>query len=203
MPTTGETYAHLPAQSAFASWRSGIGSRPFPVNISASGDRAIQPWVKTDSGQIPPRQLTAGSDLNVTAEGPWVTLIDAGILDFDSGAGWKPSTLKNPAHVMTPANYGEVTSVANFGFRGALFNANEPIQPAIANLPGPIPDPRRPMWNVLPAARYNERVTNSNIATMITNNANVENQNAYPVTFTPTGVASLNPYGGPMQEVLL
>lgn len=206
----GDTVAHLPAQSAFASWRSRVGSYPFPVAITASGDRAAAPWVTTESNEAPPRQLTAGSDLNKTAEGPWLNIIDAGTIDF-SGAwphgapyDWKvPSTLREIYHQNIGGNYGSVTSLSNFSWRNWLFNANEPLLPAIGNLPIS-PDPRRPMWNNLPAVDpYRQRVTNPNAIAGFNNNVGVEDQNAYSVTFTPTGVASLNPSGATQGEVLL
>lgn len=185
-------------------WRSGVASRPFPASISASGDRAPAPWVKTDSNQPPPRQLTAGSDLNVTAEGPWLWLQDAGlVIDFNQGAAWVPNTLRQIFNRNVAGNYGSISSLANWSFRSWAFSPNVPgATPTIGMLPGPISNPKRPMWNNLPAAQYRVLVVNPNYPPMTTQ-ANIENQNAYSLSFNQAGVASLNPTGGTQGPVLV
>lgn len=190
-------------QSAFLSWRSAIGGHPFPGQISASGDRSPGPGVKTDSGTMPPRQLQAGSNLNKTAEGPWLNVLDAGlVIDFNDGAAWPRNNFKEIYHQNINGNYGSVSSLANFGYRGTAFPGNHPGTTATIGLLPITPSASRPMWNNLPSAQYNLRVVNPNNVPM-TNQANIENQNAYSLSFNQAGVASLNPTGQTMGQVLL
>jgi hypothetical protein len=185
------------------SWRASIGTVPKNLAISASGDRAIAPWVKTESYEIPPRQLTAGSDLNVTAEGPWPYIIDASVLTYDSGTAWRPSTLREIFNHNVGGNYGSVTSLANFNFRNAAFGAYQAGKMGVIGLlPNTMPNPKRPMWNNLPSAQYNLRVPSSS-RVPIDQNTNYENINAYSLSFQQTGSASLNTTGAPQTEVLL
>lgn len=188
-------------QSAFLSWRSKVGAGLDGIAISATGDRPISPWVKTDSGQMPPRQLTAGSDLNVTAEGPWPYLVDA-IPNIDPWQ-WRPSTLREVATHNVGGNYGLVTSVANFSFRNAAFGPSQSGRMGVIGLlPNTMPNPYRPMWNNLPAAQYNLRVPSSSTVP-ISQNSNYESINAYSLAFNQSGVASLNSTGAAQSEVLL
>lgn len=175
-----------------------------PINTGL--DEAAQPWVPTDSGQEPPRQLTAGSDLNRPAEGPWRPIIDAGTIDFKPGAAaWPPNSFRTLVTTKTPANYGEESSVANFGFRKWAFN----VDPAngewvsIGMLPGPVPNASRPMWNNLTKSHtWNLRVTNPTQAKsgeLVTYNAN-----KYSLAGTSfNNAASLNASGAQQGEVLL
>lgn len=175
--------------------------RPQPV-ISSGPNLPPRPWVKTDSGTPPPRQLTAGSDLNRTAEGPWLTLIDAGSIDYHDNAGWTPNTLANPRNINVRGNYGEVTSVANFNSRKWAFPfTNE--RPEIAFLPGPIPNPHRPMWNNLVPIVYGLRVTNPT-QVKASQSARFNPASRYSASAgSYNEAASLNPSGASMQEVLL
>lgn len=194
------------AQSALfnGSWRASIGTVPKNLAITASGERAATPWVKTDSYLLPPRQLTAGSDLNVTAEGPWAPLQDAGlVIDFNSGAAWIPSTLRQIFNHNVGGNYGSVTSLANFGFRNARYGAYQAGKMGVIGLlPNTSPNPKRPMWNNLPSAQYNLRVPNAN-RVPVNQQVNYESVNQYSLSFQQSGSASLNPTGAPLTEVLL
>ena len=175
-----------------------------PINTGL--DEAAQPWVPTDSGTEPPRQLTAGSDLNRPAEGPWRPIIDAGTIDFKPGAAaWPPNSFRTLVTTKTPANFGEESSVANFGFRKWAFN----VDPAngewvsIGMLPGPVPNASRPMWNNLTKSHtWNLRVTNPTQAKsgeLVTYNAN-----KYSLAGTSfNNAASLNVSGAQQGEVLL
>lgn len=190
----------------WSGWRSWFSVAPMPEipSFSAFGGRAAEPWVPTDSGQLPPRQLTAGSDLDRTAEGPWRPIIDAGLLDYKGGsAAWRPSTLQTVKSVKLPANYGEVTSLTNFSFKNAAFPADEVGMPSIGLLPGPIPNPHRPMWNNLPGTNvYHMRVANPT-KTRLTELRNT-NANKYAMSGNPyAGSASLNTSGTFQSEVLL
>lgn len=206
MTTVVESLHAVGNQSALfnGSWRASIGTVPKNIAISATGDRAATPWVKTESYEDPPRQLTAGSDLNVTAEGPWAPLQDAGlVIDFNQGAAWVPSTLRQIFNHNVGGNYGSVTSIANFGFRNAAFGIYQAGKMAVIGLlPNTMPNPKRPMWNNLPTAQYNLRVPSSSWVPTA-QQANWESQNAYSLSFTPTGAASLNATGAPQTEILL
>ena len=174
--------------------------------ITTGEDEAAQPYVNTDSGSEPPRQLTAGSDLNKPAEGPWPPIIDAGTIDFKPGsAAWPPNSFRTLVITKTPANYGEDTSIANFAYRGWAFN----VDPAdhewasIGMLPGPIPTGNRPMWNNLTKSHtWNQRVNNPTQAKngeLVTYNAN-----KYSLAGTSfNNAASLNVSGAQQGEVLL
>jgi hypothetical protein len=190
-------------QTAFLSWHNKIGAGT-QVAISATGDRPISPWVNTDSGQRPPRQLTAGSSLNKTAEGPWPYLLDAGlVIDYNQGASWPPSSLREVANHNVAGNYGLVSSLAKFSFRNAAFGPNQSGKMGVIGLlPNTSPNPHRPMWNNLPAAQYNLRVPSSSRVPDVSN-ANWENVNAYSLSFNQSPVASLNPTGATQSEVLL
>lgn len=194
------------AQSALfnGSWRASIGTVPKNLAITASGERAATPWVKTDSYTLPPRQLTAGSDLNVTAEGPWAPLLDAGlVVDFNDGAAWVPSTLRQIFNHNVGGNYGSVTSLANFSFRNAAYGPNQAgVMGVVGLLPNTSPNPKRPMWNNLPSAQYNLRVPSSS-RVPAAQQANFEGINAYSLSFQQSGTASLNSGGAPQTEVLL
>lgn len=175
-----------------------------PINTGL--DDAAQPWVPTDSGTEPPRQLTAGSDLDKPAEGPWRPIIDAGTIDFKPGAAaWPPNSFRTLVVIKTPANYGQESSVANFSFRRWAFN----VDPAngewasIGMLPGPIPNASRPMWNNLTKSHtWNQRVTNptqAKVGELVTYNAN-----KYSLAGTSfNNAASLNLSGAQQGEVLL
>lgn len=151
----------------WAGWRSWFAEQS-EVPITTSLSRAAEPWVKTDSRVRPRRVLTSGSDLNRTAEGPWRPLIDAGRLAYGPPAAqgdtyeWPANRLRNvQVTPYTPANYGSVSSLANFSFRHWAFPAPTlPDTPTVGRLPGPIPDPHRPMYDNLPPALYNMRVAN-------------------------------------------
>lgn len=169
--------------------------------ISHGLTRAAEPWVKTNSGAVPTRQLTSGSSLNKTAEGPWAPLIDSFVLLFKSGTAWRPSTLHTVTPSKAPPNYGSITSSANFGFRSWTFPTGGPIS-SIGMLPGPIPNPRRPMWNNLPAVLYGLRVPNTN-RIKIGQRTN-KNANAYSISGNPySQSASLNRSGAFQGEVLV
>lgn len=174
--------------------------------ITTGEDQAARPWVKTDSGVQPPRQLTAGSDLNKPAEGPWAPLIDAGLLDYKPGsAAWPPNSYRNVSVVKQDANYGQETSTAHFSYRQWAFN----IDPAnnewasIGMLPGPIPNATRPTYNNLTKSHtWNMRVVNNTQAKfgeLVTYNAN-----KYSIGGTSfSQSASLNTSGTMQGEVVL
>lgn len=162
---------------------------------------AAMPYVNTDSGTPPRRQLTSGSTLNRPAEGPWRPLIDASSIDFHDNSAWVPSVLRNPRVVKIEGNYGEVTSTANFNSRFWAFPVTNET-PEIGFLPGPIPNARRPMWNNLLPVVYGLRVTNPT-QTKVYQSAQ-RNANRYPISGgNYNAAASLNPSGASMQEVLL
>lgn len=180
------------------SWLLGQGNIP-PITRGLT--RAAEPWVKTNSGSLPTRQLTSGSDLNKPAEGPWAPLIDSSTLIFDSGAAWRPNAFREVTVTKRGANYGSITSLANFGFRSWTYPANGPT-PSIGMLPGPAPSGRRPMWNNLPPMQYNLRVANPT-RTKVGQRTN-KNVNAYSVGGNPyNGSASLNRTGAYQGEVIV
>lgn len=182
------------------SWRAGIGTVP-KVAISAWGDKAAEPWVETESYELPPRQLTAGSDLNVTAEGPWPPFNEE-ISTVDRWQ-WRLSVLRQIFNHNVGGNYGAVTSLANFGFRNSAFGPDQAGKMGVLGLlPNTTPNPKRPMWNNLPSAQYNLRVPGSSNVP-INQNTNYESINAYSLSFSQSGVASLNSSGGTQTEVLL
>jgi hypothetical protein len=173
--------------------------------ISTGEDEAATPYVTTNAGKQPRRQLTSGSTLNKPATGPWPPIIDAGLIDFKAGTAWAPNGYRTVQVNKSPANYGDETSVANFGFRHWAF----PIDPAngewssIGMLPGPDPSGRRPMWNNLTKSHtWNQRVlnpTNTKNGELATINANKYSMagGAY------NNPASLNASGTQQGEVLL
>jgi len=121
--------------------------------------RAVEPWVNTNSGTVPPETLSSGSDLNKPAEGPWSPLIDAGNIQYKGGAAWPANSFQTVQVQKEGANYGSVTSGANFGFRRWAFPAYGTRQAAVGKLPI-VNDPWRPMWNNLPATLYHQMVVN-------------------------------------------
>jgi hypothetical protein len=180
------------------SW--GLGMRQGQLSAGSDLNRAPIPWVKTDSKKRPKRVLTSGSDLNKTATGPFPPLIDSGLIQYKAGnSAWPPNRYRTFEVTRTPANYGQNTSVARFGFRGWEFPTNVPGQlPSIGFLPGPIPEPHRPMWNVLTqGALYRMRVVNPTTAKAIVQ----RNANAYSLsggTYSKTAsLSSITFKGGP------
>lgn len=89
--------------------------------------------------------LTSGSDFDNTAQSsgprylPWPRIINGMVKFFNS---WRPNRLRQVYNQNLPGNYGAVTSVANFGFRGREFYG-------IGSYPQPTPFPWRPMYNNL------------------------------------------------------
>jgi len=149
------------AWAGMRSW--GLGVRQGRLTAGSDVNRAAIPWVKTNSTERPPRFLTSGSDLNKTATGPYPPLINSSVIQYKAGnAAWPANEYRTQQIVRIPANYGSNTSIARFQSRGWEFPVNVPGQlPSIGFLPGPIPDPHRPMWNVLAqGAMYHMRVEN-------------------------------------------
>ena len=185
---------------AWAGMLSWFMVRPQPT-ISRGQNMAALPYVPTDSNTPPRHQLTSGSTLNRAAEGPWRPLIDAGAIDFHDNAGWTPNALANPRVIKIGGNYGEVTSIANFNGRRWAFPATEET-PEIAFLPGPIPNPHRPMWNNLVPIVWGMRVVNPTQTK--TYQSAKRNANRYSMSGGDfNSPASLNASGATMQEVLL
>jgi hypothetical protein len=89
--------------------------------------------------------LTSGTDLDNAAQSsgprglPWPRIINGMVKFFNS---WRPNTLRQVHNQNLNGNYGAITSVANFGFRGREFYG-------VGSYPQPTPYPWRPMWNNL------------------------------------------------------
>lgn len=156
-------------------------------------------------------QLTSGSDLNRAAT-PWRKILDAGIKMFTA---WVPNSLKPIWTINTPANYGSVSSIANYGFRWPEYGAGakpfgrliqsagvggtsvirsltavaSPPLGGIGNYPT-IRDPTRPEYNNLQGVVYNLRVVDPNVA-QAADLLQYQVIQVGPTDFTPTGGAQL------------
>jgi hypothetical protein len=163
----------------------------------------------------PPWALSAGSDLDVTAEGgpyqsapltsgssldkaqqgaPWPGIINGAIKFFNS---WRPNALRQIANHNVAGNYGSETGKANFGWRDYEFNDYASAQGggSQALYPGTVANPFRPMWNNLVPLIYGLRVLNpvmNGSEQFTTQPQTTVSQFTTPVDFTPTGTASLS-----------
>lgn len=136
--------------------------------------------------------LTAGSDLDKAIAGaPWPALIDGFIKIWTA---FRPNSFRDVTPTKEPANYGSLTSLANFGFRHQLYPVGGAWN-SQAGYPGPVPSEKRPMWNnVLPIV-WNLRVVNPVAGGSVDSTV----QGAYtlqnyknPTEYTPAGTASLS-----------
>lgn len=136
--------------------------------------------------------LTSNTDLSKSQVGaPWPGLIDAFAKIWTA---FKPNTFRNVTPTKEPANYGSLTSLANFGFRNQIYPVNG-YWNSQAGYPGPVPSAVRPMWNNVLAIVWNLRVVNpvagGSVDSTVQAHYVVQNYNN-PTEFTPAGTASLS-----------
>jgi hypothetical protein len=117
------------------------------LDLAAQPDQYVVPSGPLEILITPGQEviLTSGSDLDNTAVSsgprglPWPSIINGMIKFFNA---WRPNSLRQVHHQNIPGNYGAVTSVANFGFRGREFFG-------VGSYPQPTPFPWRPTYNNL------------------------------------------------------
>ncbi len=136
-----------------------------------------------------PSELTAGSDLNRASSG-WPTLLDGGAKFWNNG--WRKSVLREVQAHNNPGNYGLVSSKANWLFRYRAFGG-------IGNMPGPVPNPYRPMYQNLTPIQWRTLVPNPNITGTTTEQHGPITIQTEPSTWQGANTASLMKTG----EVLL
>lgn len=180
---------------------------PSPAALTAGSDlnRATKPGVQWITGGD---SLSSGSQLNRAQIGaPWPSLIDGGFKYF-------PAWIRNAFHdwfkVSIPANYGGQSSRANFGFNDPEYEPGELVRnsarrgnmlvdagPVVGLYPGPVPNARRPMYNVLAPISWRNLVVNENQIAAFGQPASQEGILTVPMEFTPTGTGSLSTTGTP------
>lgn len=124
--------------------------------------------------------LTAGSDLDKPSY-PQPQFLAAGHKAFTSFRpnGFMPFTARR-----APANFGSVSSTANYGFRYSEYG------PGIGLYPGTVPSASRPMWNNLVPIQWHLRDLDPQA--MAQTRVQVPVVQIGPSDFTPTGTASLS-----------
>lgn len=138
-----------------------------------------------DMQAIGPDTLTAGSDLDRTAVGPWPKLL-ASFSTFWNN--FKPQTLKDLTRVKIPANYGELGSAVHWYNRQWEFgNYQDTPQGLIAAYPGSANDAHRPMFNILTPVVFGMQVLPESELQSQSN----QNLIQLPAEFIPGGTASL------------
>lgn len=133
-----------------------------------------------------PRAITSGSELNRTAIGPWPAIEDAGT-KLDNA--YRPNGFHEEIRVKIPANYGGVSSAADYQARHPLYAPGNDGQGmgAVANYPGPVPNPTGPTYNNLEATIWQQQVlTKQNL-----NPSSYQNLSTVPTNFQPAGTATL------------
>jgi hypothetical protein len=138
----------------------------------------------------PRSELSSGSDLNRASSG-WPALLDSLNAKLVNG-GWVPSKLREVEAHNEIGNYGMVSSKANWLFRYRAFGG-------IGNMPGPVPNPYRPMWQELTPITWRTLVPNANIAGTTTEQHGPIVIQTQPSTWQGANTASLMKTG----EVLL
>jgi hypothetical protein len=136
-----------------------------------------------------PSPLSSDAALNNAAVGAWPEILDNGI---KFKGGWVPNKLREVAARNIPGNYGLITSIANFQFRYRAFEG-------IGSMPGPVPNPYRPMYNNLISIVWHLRVANPNTKSNTTAQKGPITIQYKPATWLGANTASLNKTG----EVLL
>ena len=128
--------------------------------------------------------ISSGSSGNVAIENsPWPPLIDAG---ERMDVAYRPNGLEDGHRISIGANYGSISSQANYQFRAHEYDG-------IAGMPGPIPYAGRPTYNNLEPIAYGLRVADPKQVAQgdeLVNYGIVQNSN---LEFTPGGVASIYP----------
>lgn len=143
--------------------------------------------------------LTAGSDLDIAAVSsgnlgnPWPKIIQTYVARLFKGAAWRPNNLREIANRNIGGNYGAITSVARFSFRGREFGG---VGSMPTGSPGTWRDCRHPTYNVAAPIVYGLRDEDPNQKAQLGELTNVELIQVAPTGYVPASAASL-------QEVLL
>jgi hypothetical protein len=137
------------------------------------------------------KAITSGAQLDGTAQGPWKPLLDAGAKMWTA---WRRNAFHEVLLLRKPANYGEGGGFINFHWRGYEFPVGGET-PAIANYPGAVPEPHRPMYNVLTPILWGMQVLDSNDINPQSYQAIQQDSSA----FVPGGTASLG-IGAPVLQ---
>lgn len=166
--------------------------QPIPPDALTSGSQINRYTVGAEEN-APPGAFDSGSQLNRARIGaPWPGIIDGATKFFNS---WRPNVLRDVEHHNTIANYGSVTSLANFGFKASQYGPdNDYGQGSIGLYPGPVPSALRPMWNNLVAIVWGLRVNNPTSGGSLNDTIQASyttTTTASPVEFVPSGTASL------------
>lgn len=124
--------------------------------------------------------------------------IDAGVTSkrFSS---WVKDALHDWFQARIGANYGEITSQADFGHRDALYTVgNEGLGfegGSVANYPGPVPSAVRPTYNNLEAITWHQQILDQ----YDLNPQSYQDLQSNPTTYIPGGTASLGVPGVVLQ----
>jgi len=142
---------------------------------------------------IPPRMGNITRSFDYTAIGPWPPIIDGAIAN-KGWQSWIPNRFRDVQVVKAPANYGGVTSLTNFGFRGTEFE-DRPEKDLVGLYPGTVPVDTRPTYNRLYPIVWGLKITNpaqnpGKPGTLAASTQQTTNQ--YPMQFTPGATASLS-----------
>jgi len=130
----------------------------------------------------PPSDLSSGSAIN-QASSAWPELVDGGA-KFWNGA-WRNSVLREVAVVKEDANYGAVTSQADYGFRYRAYAGT-------ANYPNEgFSNPYTKKYNDLIPITWNQRIPNPNIIPMSTAQTGPITIQTTPSTWQGSNTASL------------
>lgn len=136
--------------------------------------------------------LTSGSDLDRVSPGSWPLILDEAeaYTVGASPAGPPQNRLNQVYHVNEPANFGLEGGVPNWYFRGRPIYAD--TSASQGGMPGPIPNPDRPMYNNLPATtNYQTRVVDPNQQANLMGLSNPSAEGLNSLSFVPATVASL------------
>jgi len=135
-------------------------------------------------------ELGSGSSLNKAQTGAWwAPLLDAATRLFNS---FRPNDLRAGSTHNVGANYGQMSSLADYGFRGMEFAGG------VAGMPASSVRGHRPEWNNLVPIIYGLRVLNpvaGGAANYSTYPAATVSQFTRPLQYTPPGVATLSMKG--------
>lgn len=113
--------------------------------------------------------------------------------------GWIKNAFHDFFKAAVGANYGEISSQANYGFRHQLYSVGNNglgfVGGSVGNYPGPVPFAGRPMWNNLEAITWNMEVLDPSDL----NPAQFQAIQQNPTEFVPGGTASIGVPGVVLQ----
>lgn len=133
---------------------------------------------------------SAGSDFDKASTGqPWPMIIDGAVKFFNRA---RPSNLTQVHHQNVPGNYGMVSSLANFLFRGSWVQSDEGNM-GVGLYPGPVPYAKRPMYDVLTPIVWGLTVIDKKQWAQMEELNQYQQLQVAPMQYTAPGSASLQP----------